>query len=176
MNDQITKIQLVKILDHQLFGLAYKDIERASIHGNAKMAGFILGACFIDALAGFYAGVKLEEVDKGSGARFKKFVTKYLAQYNVESFYKDLRCGLVHSYAEGGTYVFTDSNRAGFHFTQTETGKMILNLEDFLADLRRAYSDFRSDILSNNEIFQNAKTRYESMYLMGLVNIEGVLG
>jgi hypothetical protein len=172
MVNQKTKEELVIILDRSLFSMAYKDIERASIYGEAKLAGFILGACFIDAMAGFYSGVTKDKVTKKSGERFKNFVSKYLTRYNAEDFYKDLRCGLVHSYAEGGTYVFTDSNKAGFHFTATKTGMIVLNLEDFLADLRKAYSDFRNDVLTDNEIFLNARKRYESMYLMGLVDAE----
>jgi len=36
------------------------DIEKASISGSAKLAGFILGECFIDAMASFDAGVDRE--------------------------------------------------------------------------------------------------------------------
>ncbi len=89
----------------------------------------------------------------GSGRRFKDFVMNYLPKYNVKKLYEDLRCGLVHSYSEGGSYVFTDANRAGFHFNTTPKGKIILNLEDFLSDLREAYKKLRHDILYKNEIF-----------------------
>jgi hypothetical protein len=57
MNQKPTKEQLVALLDQYIFGWAYKDIERASVKGEAKLAGFILGACFIDTLAGFYFGI-----------------------------------------------------------------------------------------------------------------------
>lgn len=170
----ITKEKLVEILDRYLFGWEYKDIERASLFGEAKLAGFILGACFIDAMAGFFAGVTKEKVSNGSSDRFKEFVKKYLSKYDSEKLWADLRCGIVHSYAEGGTYVFTDANKAGFHFNSTSGGKIILNLEDFLSDLREAYKNFRNDILTNNDIFLKAKTRYESMGLMGLVDIDNI--
>ena len=170
--DQITKNMLVKILDQYLFGWAYKDIERASIYGEAKLAGFILGACFIDALAGFRAGVTKQNIGQGSSKRFKDFSKQYLPKYNSDKLYVDLRCGLVHSYAEGGTYVFTDANKAGFHFNKCMNNKIILNLEDFLSDLREAYRNYRNDILTNPEIFDKARARYESMYLMGLVTIQ----
>jgi len=51
MTQTLTKEQLVAVLDKYLFEWEYKDIERASVKGEAKLAGFILGACFIDALA-----------------------------------------------------------------------------------------------------------------------------
>ena len=170
-NNQLTKKELVDILDKYLFGWEYKDIERASIQGNAKLAGFILGACFIDAMAGFYAGIDQITMKNNSGKRFKDFVRKYMPKYNAKKLYNDLRCGLVHSYAEGGTYVFTDANKAGFHFNTTPQGKIILNLEDFLCDLREAYKKLRHDILDNNDIFLKARKRYLSLYLMNRVKI-----
>lgn len=162
----ITKEELIDILDAYLFGWEYKQIEQASIIGTAKLAGFILGACFIDAMAGFYAGINREESKKNASIRFKNFIEKYLPRYDKERLWEDLRCGLVHSYAEGGTYAFTDANKAGFHLNTTNRGKVILNLEDFCADLRSAYRDFRNDVLMNNDIFLKAKKRYESMRIM----------
>jgi hypothetical protein len=174
MTKEITKEQLIKILDTYLFGWEYKDIERASIQGQAKLAGFILGCCFIDTMAGFYAGIDKRQAKRNSGKRFKDFVKKYLPRYDPKKLWEDLRCGLVHSYAEGGTYVFTDANKAGFHFDTTSRGKIILNLEDFCADLREAYKNFRNDILTNNKTFLKAKKRYKSMGLMGLVPINNL--
>ncbi|HAR46555.1 MAG: hypothetical protein A2X56_04165 [Nitrospirae bacterium GWC2_57_13] len=170
----MTKEELVSILDQNLFGWAYKDIERASVHGEAKLAGFVLGACFIDAMAGFYAGIDKDESKHRSGDRFKRFVTEYLPHYDAEKLWADLRCGLVHSYAEGGTYVFTDANKAGYHFNTTATGHIILNLEDFCADLREAYRRLRNDILTKNDCYQKAKKRYESMGLMGPVVVSKI--
>jgi hypothetical protein len=160
------KEQLVSALDQYLFGGMYKDIEKASIYGQAKMAGFILGACFIDVMAGFYAGIDREESKKNSSQRFKDFVEKYLPKYDKNKLWEDLRCGLVHSYAEGGSYVFTDANKGGFHFEKTKKGRIILNLEDFLADLREAYKNFIDDILADEGIFLKAERRYNLMGLM----------
>jgi hypothetical protein len=172
--ENITKEQLVKILDEYLFGWEYKDLERASIFGEAKLAGFILGACFIDAMAGFYAGLKKEDAKNGSNKRFLEFMQKYLPKYSAEKLWEDLRCGLVHSYVEGGTYVFTHLNNAGFHFNSTPGGKIILNLEDFAADLREAYRKLREDILNDNDIFLKARQRYLSMGLMGRADISKI--
>jgi hypothetical protein len=161
--------ELVEILDKYLLGWAFRDIERAS-KGEAKLGAFILGACFIDAMAGFFKGIDREEAKRKSGSRFKDFVEKYLPQYEPERLWEDLRCGLVHSYAEGGGYEFTHS-KSQFHFTKSSRGKVILNLEDFLEDLKEAYNKLRVDILTNKDIFDKAKKRYESMRLMGSVPI-----
>ncbi len=165
----LTKEQLVQYLDKCLYDMAYMDIVRASIYGNAKLAGFILGACFIDAMASFHAGVDRDTSKRNSGKRFKGFVKKYLKTYDAEELWTDLRCGLVHSYAEGGTYLFTDNNKAGFHMTYNSKGMILLNLEDFCSDLSTAYNAYKTDILSDNDCFLKAKHRYKSMRLMGLV-------
>jgi hypothetical protein len=163
---ELTNQELVQLLDKYLYGWEYKQIESASVQGSAKLAGFILGACFIDAMAGFLFGIDRDSAKKDSGKRFQDFVKKYMDQYDPEKLWQDLRCGLVHSYAAGETYAFTDNNKAGFHFESTSRGTIILNLEDFCADLRKAYALFRKDILNEREIFLNAKRRFNSMGLM----------
>ncbi len=167
MEEKPSKQQVVAILDQYIFGWAYKDIERASIFGEAKLAGFILGTCFIDAMAGFYAGIDREQSKKNSGKRFKDFVKKYMGKYDAKKLWEDLRCGLVHSYAEGGTYVFTHSNEAGFHFNKINDGRIMLNLEDFCADLREAYRLYRNDILTDQDIYDKAVARLK-MGIMAL--------
>jgi hypothetical protein len=166
------KNALLKEMDDHLFGWAIGDIEKASVKGSAKLAGFILGACFIDAMAGFYAGIDRKTAKNGSGPRFKHFVEKYLKQYDAQKLYEDLRCGLVHSYSEGGTYVFTDANKDGEHFDKTPRGKILLNLEDFVEDLKSAYQQYRLDLLSDDSLFKKAQRRYLSMKLMMPIDIE----
>lgn len=174
MNQQLTKEQVVTILDRSLFEMEYKDIEKASIHGEAKLAGFILGACFIDAMAGFYAGINRQESKTNSGNRFKNFVKKYFKKYDSDKLWEDLRCGLVHSYAVGDTYVFTDANKAGYHFNHINDGTILLNLEDFCADLRGAYRLYRNDILNDSDIYDKALRRLVDMGTMGLKNIQNI--
>ena len=129
-----------------------------------------MGACFIDTLAGFYAGIDREQSKKNSGKRFKDFVGHYLTKYDADKLWEDLRCGLVHSYAEGGTYVFTDANKAGYHFNKVSDGRTLLNLEDFCADLREAYKSYRNDILEIDDIYNKALKRLK-MGIMALGNI-----
>jgi hypothetical protein len=166
--NSMTKEELVATLDRSLLEMAYGDIIRASIQGSAKMAGFILGSCFIDMLAGFYFGITQEDLKKReSGKRYKEFVGKYLTRYDAEVLYKDLRCGLVHDYAEGGSYTFTD-NHPELHFKITVQGKIILNLENFLDDLKAAYELYRDDILEVDEIYESALRRLNALGLMGI--------
>lgn len=53
------------------------------------------------------------------GEHFIAFVKHYLPSYDAEALYRDLRSGLVHSYAVGQTYAFTDLEREGQHLAVT---------------------------------------------------------
>lgn len=97
---------LIAKMDASLRDMAFGDVKRASKPGEdgtggAKIAGFLLGFCFIDAVAGFHAGrTNFEDI----GRNFKRFVKVYMPNYDPDALYKDLRNGLVHSYAIGQTY------------------------------------------------------------------------
>ena len=170
---QLSPDELVEILDNSLKKIAFEDIKNASLEGSAKLAGFILGACFIDTLAGFHAGITKEDLQKtGSGMRFKAFVKEYLPQYNEEKLYADLRCGLVHTYSEGGTYVFTHANKAGNHMDQLSNDRVLLNLEDFLSDILQAYERLIANIKTKQDAYRKAKRRYLSIGLMGVITLE----
>ena len=63
---------LLKSMDKCFLEWAYGDIERAS-SGEAKLGAFILGACFIDAMAGLLEGIDRDTCKHQSGIRFKTF-------------------------------------------------------------------------------------------------------
>lgn len=159
------RINLTSAMKQSLHMMALEDIKKASIKGEAKLAGFILGACLIDALAGFYDGVQKKDTG-GSGERFKKFVKHFMPMYDTDTLYKDLRCGLVHSYAEGGTYVFTDANKAGKHFQKLKNGRILVNLEDFIADVEKAMLQLEKEIMEIDAVYEKAVVRAKSMGFM----------
>lgn len=143
----VTKEELITRLNEGLGDMALGDIKRAARpgdkeRGGAKMAGFLLGFCFIDAAAGFYSG-RTKQMQRVIGKHFRAFVTRYMPQYDAAALYHDLRSGLVHSYAVGQTYSFTNLEHAGKHLETTQTGfgmRTLLNLEDFVDDLEQACS------------------------------------
>lgn len=169
----ITKEELIARLSQGLGDMALGDIKRASRPGDrepggAKMAGFLLGFCFIDAAAGFYSG-RTKEMQGVIGKHFRAFVTHYMPQYNAAALYHDLRSGLVHSYAVGQTYSFTHLEHAGKHLETKRTGfgmRTLLNLEDFVNDLEQAFKALLEDIRTKPVQTQKAKARYESIGLL----------
>ena len=119
------------------------------------MGAFILCSCLIDAVAGFEKGSDTNKTD------YICFVKKHLPNYDAASLYEDLRCKLVHSYSEGGSYLFTDAKpqlHGGFQGNQT-----VINLEDFVADIASALEAFATDISGNDVLLRsNAIKRYKS--------------
>jgi hypothetical protein len=151
--------------------MALADIKRASRPGEtegAKLAGFLLGFCFLDALAGFHAG-RTRKMKGKIGTHFRDFVRTYMPSYDPSALYHDLRSGLVHSYAIGQTYAFTHLESDGRHLEKKDTNlgtRILLNLEDFLSDIEGAYDLLCEDVRANADQFAKAKRRYESIGLI----------
>lgn len=164
-NSDITKEELVRKLDGNLYGLAYKDIKEIISKSLPELAIFILCACFIDAMASFYFGVTKENMG-GSGVRFKEFVKKYLTQYNADDLYHSLRCGLVHSYADEGKYKFIQRKSLWHQKSDCSGKRKLINDENFADDVEKAYFKFREDVLLESERFDRAKERYLDAGLM----------
>lgn len=165
--------RVLAAIDLGLHDMALGDIKRACHPGEehgAKMAGFLLGFCFIDAAAGFHSG--RTRAQRGViGQHFMAFVRAYMPSYDPQALYSDLRSGLVHSYAIGPTYAFTDSERAGKHMAPTQTGlgeRTLINLEHFVSDLEQAFEQLRSDIVSDPERLENARRRLDSIGLLSI--------
>jgi hypothetical protein len=167
----MTARQLVREMDRAFLGMALGDIKRAARPGKptgAKMAGFLLGFCFIDAVAGFHAG-RTRQTQGTLGKDFRGFIEKYMTAYSPHALWIDLRGGLVHSYAVGNTYAFTDREQEGKHMETKQTGfgeRTLLNLEDFLADIEDAYRALCRDVLANRAQFDKARERYDSLGLL----------
>ena len=143
--------------------MAFLDIKKASA-GGSKMGAFILASCFIDCMAGFVCG------GETGGRDYKNFVGNYLPSiYDPSKLYKDLRCKLVHNYSEGGSYWFTD-NKPHLH-GQTENGRTIINLENFINDLENALHKLLEEIQSDSSMQKKAIDRYNSI---GLLCVGGI--
>jgi hypothetical protein len=149
------------IVDHiknALRDMALMDIKRAS-SGNSKIGAFILASCFIDYMAGFAFGRKTTKHE------YEAFVSHYLPPiYNPSKIYKDLRCGLVHNYSEGGSYWFVD-NKPQLH-GQIVNGRIIVNLKNFVDDLEKALNKLLDEIQSDQSKQLKAIARYNSIGLL----------
>lgn len=94
-----------------------------------------------------------------------------LSKYNQEKLYKDLRCKLVHSYSEGGSYLFTDG-KSNLHMKPDSSGKIIINLEDFINDIEQALNNYKSKLLNKKNSSERAKAinRFDNNGIIRILN------
>jgi hypothetical protein len=144
----------LKLIIKSLREYALGDINRASF-GGSKMGAFILCSCLIEAIAGFIKGADTNRDN------YKAFVRDYLQNYDPEALYTDLRCKLVHSYSEGGSYLFVDA-KPHLHLKQN-SGRTIINLEDLISDIEKALNKIEGKLLDvrQTQLRKNAIGRFD---------------
>ena len=132
------------------------------------MAGFIVGLCCIDWMATYYFGRDTNSND------YKEFVKRFLPQYNPEELYHDLRCGLVHNFTDRGKVIKYDfrEDRSKHHLRlRPRKGnrgvKMrVINLSNFIHDLRFALNKFFDVLEHNPEMMRRSVQRYKKVGLV----------
>jgi hypothetical protein len=108
---------------------------------------FILVSSAIDFMAGFLEGIDTFE-PSSSGKIYKRFVEKYMPQYNAKYVYRNIRCRLAHNYTigDGVALIHLNSNA---HDPLGSRGEKIINFENFYADFRigveRYFIDLQKD-------------------------------
>lgn len=104
---------------------------RAVSKSSGVSLAFVLIACAIDYLAGFWAG---KDANKKDYINFLSANYEFSAKYSPKDIYESLRCGLVHNFTiHNGAYALTSDNPQN-HLRQATTNHIFLNLEDFFKD------------------------------------------
>jgi len=113
--------------------MIFEPIDRL-VHSQDALIGFIMMACVIDYLAGFWCGESREKM--GVKSSYIGFIREYFNdKYNAEDLYYSLRNGLIHMFTiQNGKYALTHKNPE-LHLT-TLNGQTLLNAGDFLEDLK----------------------------------------
>lgn len=151
---------IIKKVKFALVDWAFEDIYRAS-SGVSKMGAFILASCYIDYLPCYYFN------SESSGKNYINFAKRFLPQYRAKDLYTALRCKLVHNYTEGGKYKFTDDN-PHFHLKVSPSDrKIVINLENFLHDLKQAKDEYFKLVNSNKDYKQKLIDRYKKVGILG---------
>jgi len=160
MNDEQIIEQIIKSFTD--FNL--RDIIEINNHEKLEftIAEFILCSCLIDQLSGFRYNT-----DK-VGKRYRQFVKDYLPKYNSDELYEDLRNKLVHNYSVGSFYGLT--RKAPHLHLQIVDGKLYLNLEDFIADLKIALDKYIYELRNDNEIKRKALCWFTEYKIIGLIS------
>jgi hypothetical protein len=123
------------------------------------LVGFILMACAIDYLAGFWWGKSTRgQVE----AAYIGFIEVYFPKerYDVQGLYDSLRNGLVHMFTiKGKKYVLTH-NKSHLHLKPDLWGQIILNAEDFRDDLAIAKERYFDDVEAKPGLLDKVVQRY----------------
>ena len=95
----------------------------------------------------------------------------YLEGYDSETIYHDLRCGIVHNYSEGGSYIFMDS-LPDLHFYKSigGIGKICLNLENFISDIETATEKYFSELVESDDLLALAQKRMTETSILRIQN------
>lgn len=128
-----------------LYGLA--DIEFMA-ENKKPIGGFILACCFIDQISCYRYNKKSSEHS------YQKFIEEYLPAYKDLKLQIRLRHMLTHNYTVGKE-LSVSSNRPDLHLKPLGT-MTILNLENFVQDLRNAFELYKQQIQDSGEVRENA--------------------
>lgn len=123
------------------------------------LIGFILMACAIDYLAGFWWG----ESTKGKVQEaYSNFIDAYFpkGRYDAIGLYDSLRNGLVHMFTiKNKKYALTHNN-PGCHLKVDRNGQIILNAGDFRDDLITAKERYFTDVEEEPYLLDKVLERY----------------
>lgn len=155
--------EIVERVKFALSDWAFEDLYRASM-GEAKLATFILASCYIDYLSCYYFN------SDSTKSRYINFVNRFMPGYNGRDLYESLRCKLVHNYSEGGKYEFTHNN-PGLHFKDSPRNRTVLNLDNFLHDLKTARDEYFELVDTNQSFKDKLINRFKAVGIMGPAEI-----
>ncbi len=146
MNKLTTVNQIIDHIINSFDKYNFADIKNAR-QNNINIGCFILCGCFIDQLAHFRYFKKV----KGEGDKFAKFVTEYLPNdYNGSNLYQSFRSTLVHNYSLGKKFNLAWGDRS-IHLKQ-HLQTMCLDLDQFIDDVETAYSKYKNELRTFDEI------------------------
>lgn len=166
IKQDLTEEQIIGEIETALREYNLGDIKKVCAQ-KLTIAGFILGSCLIDHMAGFRYERKAAENGKvyGSRQRYVDFVNAYMNKYGYqgEKFYDQLRCKIVHAYiASDSAFAFRlmHSNEEIQHGRSQPVNRERLNLVTFVRQLEEVLTLYIEEIKSNKEIRDVATQNY----------------
>ena len=133
------------------------------------LSATILICCGIDLLSKYFSGTT-----KSSRQNYIQFLSQYFPQYtDHESFYKLIRCGLVHSFNMERKYIIINSNAQwaqDLNMKLSPKHKMtVINPWRLKRDLKNAVTNFLSDLEKDKKLRQRASEVYKEFPLEGQI-------
>ena len=135
------------------------------------LVGFIMMACAIDYLSGFWWG----ETTEGSvGKAYTGFIARYFptGRYDPEGLYDSLRNGLVHMFTIKHKKYALTHNRPDLHLKIDKKNQIVLNASDFMRDLRAASDAYFVEARASSDLSRKANDRYQRDGFLGKSPLE----
>lgn len=141
------------------------------VHSQDALVGFILMACAIDYLAGFWFGESTK--DGKVKEAYVGFIMEYFpkGRYDPEGLYDSLRNGLVHMFTIKRMKYALTHNNPGLHMSKDQSNRIILNAADFRDDLQAAKERYFDEVEQNPDLMGKLKERHERDGFMGPVEL-----
>ena len=123
------------------------------------LIGFIVMACAIDYLAGFWWG---KDTKGKVQVAYTGFIDAYFAKgrYDAKGLFDSLRNGLVHMFTIKNKKYALIHNRADMHLKCDTAGQIILNAADFRDDLATARDKYFDEVESNPDLLDKLWDRF----------------
>lgn len=125
---------------------ALADIEFMAAH-NKPIGGFILAGCFIDQISCY-------RYNESSDRSYQNFIEEYLPAYKDLKLQSRLRHQLTHNYSVAKELA-VGSKIPHLHLKPLGIATM-LNLDDFVKDLKEAFEFYKKQIHNSGEVRENA--------------------
>lgn len=134
-------------------------------NGSTPLAAFILVSCAIDFVSGFFEGIDSFEL-KSSGKSYKRFVDRYMHEYDSKDVYRNIRCRLAHNYTIGDRVALIHLNPTA-HDPLGSRGEKIINFENFYADFRIGVERYFLDLEKDKDL----QKRFLRRSLLGFADV-----
>ena len=158
---EIHKMAQLDDLIHKLGNMAYKDIVDITSSGKAPLAIFLLCTCLIEQMATYRYG---------SNGNIKKFVKKYMPQYDGEVMH-EMRNRINHNYSLHEKYGLTIGSRNA-HLVEDLNGTIIINMENFVEEIGVVFNQFSNDLRQDRGIRNNALNTLKTYGILNQTTIE----
>lgn len=135
------------------------------------LVGFILMACAIDYLAGFWWG---KDTKGKVQLAYTGFIDEYFpkGRYDAKGLFDSLRNGLVHMFTIKNKKYALTHNKPGIHLKNDTAGRIILNAADFRNDLVTAKDKYFDEVETNPDLLDKLSDRLNRDGFLGVIPIQ----
>jgi hypothetical protein len=141
------------------------------VRSEDALMGFIVMACSIDYLAGFWWGASTKYCTEKA---YSGFIEKYFppGRYDTAGLYDSLRNGLIHLFTIKGKKYALTHNTPTVHLKDAASGQVVLNANSFRDDLVAAKEKYFDAVEACPDLLDKVVDRYNRDGFLGVGGLE----